>query len=131
MNVVQGIIDPTQASILKINEAVEIVIFSFYEIDVSDREFEIKNLNSRKANTFNNLPAKLLNDNWESCNLPFYNIINNGINDTVFDEGLKSADITPLHKTGDIPAFLLRQRSLRELYKNRLVSTWEIFRWIS
>ena len=63
--------------------------------------FEIKNLNSKKVNTFNNFPAKLLEDNWEICNLPLYNIINNGINETLFDECLKSSDITPVHKTGD------------------------------
>ena len=75
--------------------------FSFNEIVNSDIEAVIKNLNSRKANTLKNIPAKLLKDNREVCNKPLFNIINNGIKDSMFDEGLKSSDITPVHNKGD------------------------------
>ena len=74
--------------------------FSFNEIVNSDIEAKIKNLNSSKANTFKNIPAKSLN-NRDVCNEPLFTIINNDIKDSMFDEGLKSADITPVHKKGD------------------------------
>ena len=80
---------------MKISETVDKMKFSVNEIVNSDIEAEIKNLNSRKANTFKNIPAKLLKDNMDVCNEPLFNIINNCIKDSMFDEGLKSADITP------------------------------------
>ena len=49
----------------------------------SDIEAEIKYLNTKKANTFKNIPAKLLKDNRDVCNEPLFNIINNGIKDSM------------------------------------------------
>ena len=92
LNDVQGISDSiheaiqkytNHPSILKISETVDKMKFSFNEIVSSDIEAEIKNLNSRKANTFKNIPAKLLKDNRDVCNEPLFNIINNGIKDSM------------------------------------------------
>ena len=143
LNDVQGISDSIHAAIqkytnhpssLKISETVDRMKFSFKEIVNSDIEAEIKNLNLRKANTFKNIPAKLLKDNRDVCNEPLFNIINNGIKDSMFDEGLKSADITLVHKKGDKTddgiivlsmCFQYCQKSLKESSKNRLASIWK------
>ena len=110
LNDVQGISDSIQAAIqkytnhsssLKISETVDKMKFSFNEIVNSDIEAEIKNLNSRKAKTFKKIPAKLLKDNRDVCNEPLLNIKINGIKDSMFADGLNSADITPVHKKGD------------------------------
>ena len=80
-------------SSLKISETVDKMKFSFNEIVNIDR--------GRDSNTFKYILAKLLKDNRGVCNEPLFNIINNGIKDLMFDEGMKSADITPVHKKGD------------------------------
>ena len=99
LNDAQGIDDPILAtihkytnhpSILKMIEKVDKVKFSFKEIEISDIDLAIKNLNGRKANTFSKILSKLRKDNREICNIPLYNIINNGIKEAMFDECLKS-----------------------------------------
>ena len=112
LNDIHGISDPIQAiirkyenhpSILKINEVIDrdSSKFSFNEIEFSEIMLEIKNLNPKKANSFKSIPAKLLIENRDICCEPIFNIVNNGIKDSMFDDGLKSADITPVHKKGD------------------------------
>ena len=64
-------------------------------------ESELKGLIASTGNTFKNIPAKLLKENKDICSEPLFNIMNNGIKDSVFDNGLKSADVTPVHKGGD------------------------------
>ena len=143
LNDVQGISDSIHTAILKytnhpsslkISETVDKMKFSFKEIVNSDIEAEIKNLNLRKGNTFKNIPAELLKDNRDVCNEPLFNIIKNGIKDSMFDKGLKSADITPVHTTGDKTddgiivlsmCFQCCQKSLKESSKNRLASIWK------
>ena len=113
LNDTSGINDPIQAiirkyenhpSILNINERIEYdsIKFSFNNIEFSDIMLQIKHLNPKKANSFQGIPAKLLIDNSEICCEPIYNIINNGNNESKFDDGLKYADITPVHKKGDV-----------------------------
>ena len=40
--------------------------------------------------------------NNDICCEPLFNSINNGINSSVFDNGLKSADVTPVIKSDDV-----------------------------
>ena len=49
-------------SVLNIKEAVSESRFSFKEVCKSDVENEINNLNPKKANTFNNIPPKILKE---------------------------------------------------------------------
>ena len=65
-------------------------------------ESEINNLNSKKANTFNCVPTKIIKEYRDVCKVPLFNMINNGIKDSMFDDGLKSADMTPVYKKGDV-----------------------------
>ena len=111
LNDVQGVSNPIQAaiqkyanhpSILKINGTIEKIKFSFNEIEISDIESEINNLNSKKANTFNCVPTKIIKEYRDVCKVPLFNIINNGIKDSMFDDGLKFADMTPVYKKGDV-----------------------------
>ena len=89
-------------SILKINGTIEKIKFFFNEIEISDIESEINNLNSKKANTFNCVPSKIIKEYRDVCKLPLFNIINNGIKDSMFDDGLKFADMTQVYKKGDV-----------------------------
>ena len=61
-------------------------------------EREIKNLNTNKPTTFNNIPAKILVENNEICSPFISKIYNDSILHTNFPEALKKADITPAHK---------------------------------
>ena len=85
-------------SILKIKELDIKEKFSFMLSTVEDMEREIKNLNTNKPTTFNNIPAKSLVENSEICSPFISKIFNDSILHTNFPEALKRADITPAHK---------------------------------
>ena len=102
--------DPIDAAILKfrnhpsikrINENVKESLFSFCEVKKDDIEDELKKLNIKKANTFKNIPAKQLKENRDICAEPILGIINEGIRECIFDDKLKLADVTPIHKRGE------------------------------
>ena len=66
--------------------------FSFKEAFLSDIEKELKNLNTKIASTFGNIPPKILRASKESCY-----------------ETLKVADVSPVFKRDD----LLKMKSYR------------------
>ena len=88
-------------SILKIKETVSESTFSLKVIYSSDVELELKSLNSKKANTFKNIPPKLLKENSDICNDTILRVINNGIRTSQFPNDLKLADVTPIFKKVD------------------------------
>ena len=88
-------------SILKIKETVSESTFSLKVISSSDVELELKSLNSKKANTFKNIPQKLLKENFDICNDTILRVINNGIRTSQFPNDLKLADVTPIFKKVD------------------------------
>ena len=100
-----GINDPIHISlkkyVLKINEIVSNSTFSLKEIALADVVQELKNLNSKNANTFNNIPPKILKEHSDICKNTILRIINNGIRTSQFPNELKLADVTPIFKTGD------------------------------
>ena len=81
-----GIDDPVDAaikkieahpSILTIKEKVNIVkTFSFKPINLDDMELVINRLNQMKANTFNDIPAKIIKENCDICSQPLHDILN-------------------------------------------------------
>ena len=75
--------------------------FSLEEVGLSDVENEINNLNPKKANTFNNIPPKILKENSDLCNNTILRIINDVIHTAQFPDALKLADITPVFKKED------------------------------
>ena len=89
-------------SIIKIKEIVHIAkhfSFSFTE-EVGVAEI-ISQLNTKKHTTFNNIPAKVLVENSDTC-APFISeILNDSISQEIFPNSLKVADITPGHKKFD------------------------------
>ena len=104
---VQNISDPidyavsrfrNHPSIKLINENVRKSTFSFCEVQKDEIEQLLKKLDPKKANTFKNIPAKQLKENRDICAEPILDIVNDGIRDGIFDDELKLADITPIHK---------------------------------
>ena len=85
-------------SIITIRDKISPSSFSFVEIDNAEIKIEIQNLNAKKK-TFpqNNIPIKHLK---EYSNV-LSNIINKEILNGTFQEELKLANITPIHKKGD------------------------------
>ena len=69
----------TQPSILNIKENIESSMFSFNEVDLSDIEMELKNLNSKKASTFKNITSKQLKQTADICSESLLNIWNDEI----------------------------------------------------
>ena len=102
--------DPIQAaiskyadhpSIVNINKIVKHSSLLFEDIQRNEIESELEGLIASKGNTFKNILAKLLKENKDICGEPLFNIMNNGIKYSVFDNGIKSEDVTPVHKGGD------------------------------
>ena len=92
----------THPSILNIKENIESSMFSFNEVDLSDIEMELKNLNSKKASTFKNITSKQLKQTADICSESLLNIWNDEIvKNNRFPSKLKYADITPIFKKGD------------------------------
>ena len=104
---VQNISDPIETAIAKfkchsnikrINKTVKKGTFSFSEVDNEVIDQELKRLDPKKSNSFNNIPAKLLKEHRDICTYPLFNIINESIRECIFDDRLKLVDITPIHK---------------------------------
>ena len=92
----------THPSILNIKENIEYSMFSFNEVDLSDIEMALKNVNSKKASTFKNITSKPLKQTTDICSESLLNIWNDEIvKNNIFPSKLKYADITPIFKKGD------------------------------
>ena len=83
-------------SILKINEVVKKQKFSFKATTLTEIEKEISIISIKKANPSNSVSSKELNENVDVCGRILHNIINYGISNNTFDNGMKLADITPI-----------------------------------
>ena len=87
-------------SILGIKENVKIENkFSFSKVSMSDIEFEVRSLKTKKASTFMNIPAKQLKQVVDIIVKPLMQIWNIEIvSNKKFPTKLKYADITPIFK---------------------------------
>ena len=72
--------------------------FKFQKVSLEQVNNEIRRLNTKKATTFKNIPAKVLKSNSDVCSDSLQLIFNNSIENGLFPDSLKLADITPLHK---------------------------------
>ena len=71
--------------------------FSFKEISEDDIKKELKNLNTKKASTFGNIPTKILKDSSEDCSIVLRNIWNfENLGKQHFSQNLNLADVTPV-----------------------------------
>ena len=68
---------------------------------MNDIESEINELNANKACKSDSIPTKLHKEYSHICSEPFKGVINNSIFTSNFDQGLKYADLTPVHKKDD------------------------------
>ena len=86
-------------SIFDIKDNINNSKFNFSEVNVSDIELELKNLNSNKASTFANIPAKQLKQTSDICSESLMHIWNTDIiKNKIFPSNLKVADISPIFK---------------------------------
>ena len=81
--------------ILKINEVVNKQKFSFKATTLTEIEKEISILSTKKANPSHSVSSKELKENVDVCGRILHNIINYGISNNTFDNGMKLADNTP------------------------------------
>ena len=89
-------------SILTIKEKVPANIhkFSFKETILTEMEKEVKNLNPKKASTYNNIPTKILKSLSDICS-PILKDMWNNVSNCNFASKLKLADITATFKGVD------------------------------
>ena len=104
LNDVQGVGNPIQTAIqkyanhpssLKINETIEKMKFSLMKL-----KSVISSQRLITSTNFNSVPTTIIKEYRDVCKVPLFNMINNGIKDSMFDDGLKSADMTPVYKKG-------------------------------
>ena len=74
--------------------------FHFDKVSVEDMKIEISKLNPKKATTYKNIPPKILKATFDICADPLTTIFNDGVQEFLFPDQLKSADVTALHKSG-------------------------------
>ena len=72
--------------------------FCFNNTSLEEVENEIKGLNSKKSNPSNTVTSKNLQNYIDICSKTLYDIISRGIDTGYFDDGMKLADLTPVHK---------------------------------
>ena len=80
-------------SILKIKEKVSASLFAFNTVTLEDVQLEIRNLNPNKASTFDSIPIRNFKENIDICGPTLHPIVNNGIQDCIFPDKLKLADL--------------------------------------
>ena len=90
-------------SILKIKEKIpsNSNIFSFHEVDQAVIKNEIKNLDSKKATPFGNIPTKDLKRSQEICVPIIQNLFNDSIQTSKCSKNLKLADVSAVFKKDD------------------------------
>ena len=85
-------------SIKLVNENVLKGYFSFKEVSLTAIEKEVTALDNKKACMSSSIPTKVLKENNNVCCRPLAIIINKDIPNSHFDNRLKLADLTPIHK---------------------------------
>ena len=76
--------------------------FSFHVTTLTEIENEINNLDTKKSNPINSISAQHLKEHADICGNYLHNIIIFCITNSNFDDGMKLADISPVHKKDDI-----------------------------
>ena len=85
-------------SILEIRKRVTGPSFSFDTVTLPDLELEIRKLNPNKETARYSVPTKSLIENVDTCAPVLHPIINNVLQDFLFPDKLKLADLGPLSK---------------------------------
>ena len=75
--------------------------FSFNLASLDDVKNIIAKLDVKKGSLSSSIPSKFIKDYSDICSKPLTDIINDGIENSYFDIGLKYADLTPVHKSED------------------------------
>ena len=103
--------DPIDSILLKYSKHPSILMikaielkstFSFNESSLTEIQSEINALNTKKSNPANSVPVKHLKEHIDICSEFLYEIINHNIRNSKFDDGMKLADSTPIHKKDEV-----------------------------
>ena len=110
--------------------------FSFKETSLLEIENEIKDLDPKKAITFQNIPPKILKLSINTCSSSLQKLFNNCLLTGEFPVELKWADITPIFKKGDptlssnyrpISVLPLISKFFERLMQNQLIQYFDDF----
>ena len=74
------------------------VSLSFKEAYLYDFEKELRNLNTKKASTYGNIPPQILRAIKESCSVTLTELFNNTLMTSSFPTDLKVADVSSVFK---------------------------------
>ena len=109
-----GLSDPIEKAIMKYSKHPSIRkirsfaqingYFKFEEVTLEQMHSEIEGLNPKKATAFGNIPARVLKNSSDICSESLQLIFDNCIQNGVFPDLLKLADVTSLHKSEEKPS---------------------------
>ena len=108
--------------------------FKFQKVSLEQMHTEIGRLNPKKATTFKNIPAKVLKSSSEICSESMQLLFNDCVQNGLFPDLLKLADVTSLHKMEEKtrrkiyrPVSVLPTvfKVLRDFWTNRLLIIWD------
>ena len=88
-------------SIKNINETINKSSFTFRNTSIAETKEVIQNLKCNVTNPSGSVTSSHLKDNLELSSELLSSIINFGISNSTFDNDMKLADITPIHKSDD------------------------------
>ena len=89
-------------SIIKINEIIKPVeTFSFNEVNQSQIEKEILELNAKKSTGPDAIPPKIIKDSFKVLTPPLTKLFNASVEENLFPSDLKHANVSPLYKKDD------------------------------
>ena len=74
--------------------------FKFEHVSIRDIEIEIENIDTSKAFQNDDIPSKIIKQNWDIFSRIIHNQFNNSLKTSVFPEELKNADVIPVFKKG-------------------------------
>ena len=72
--------------------------FKFEHVSIRDIEIEIENIDTSKAFQNDDIPSKIIKQNWDIFSRIIHNQFNNSLKTSVFPEELKNADVIPVFK---------------------------------
>ena len=75
--------------------------FSFHTVNPQEIIIHMKQLNIKKATGYDNIPGKIIRLTQRELSVPFANLINISLSQSVFPDAMKCAEVSPIFKKDD------------------------------
>ena len=107
--------------------------FSFHTVNPQEIMIHMKQLNIKKATGYDNIPDKIIRLAHKELSVPFANLINISLSQSVFPDAMKCAEVSPIFKKDDnllkgtLDQSVYWQVCLRYMKPFRTINFYDIF----